>query len=80
MTAAMDPILTKREVCSFFRKSASWITYKTDPKSPYWDPAFPIPLKFGNKRNSPVGWKKSDIDRYVNKLTVKGYSPESEAA
>ncbi|MBS0407384.1 MAG: AlpA family phage regulatory protein [Proteobacteria bacterium] len=36
-----------------------------DPKSPYYDPAFPRPIRLGNGKRGAVGWLASEVHEWL---------------
>lgn len=47
---------------------------RLNPKSPYYDPSFPKPIKLGNGENSPVGWLEHEVDDWIAAQAVKSRS------
>jgi prophage regulatory protein len=45
--------------------SCSAIYARLDRNSPYFDPAFPRPIKLGNGKRPPVAWVESEVDAYI---------------
>lgn len=45
--------------------SKSAIYARLDRNSPYFDPAFPRPIKLGNGKRPPVAWVESEVDAYI---------------
>nr|VFK54174.1 MAG: transcriptional regulator, AlpA family [Candidatus Kentron sp. TUN] len=57
-------ILRKNELTNKIKISRSHIENRLNPKSPYYDPTFPRPIKLGNGARS-VGFLESDVDRWI---------------
>lgn len=51
--------------------SRSAIYERLDPKSRYYDPDFPKPIKLGNGANPPVGWLEHEVDAWLNAQIAK---------
>lgn len=46
--------------------SRSTIYSRINPKSPAYDPAFPLPIDLGQgMKNPPVGWIESEVDAWL---------------
>ncbi|MDO9597253.1 MAG: AlpA family phage regulatory protein [Azoarcus sp.] len=43
----------------------SAIYARLDPKSSYFDPTFPKPIKLGNGKNPPIAWIESEVDAWI---------------
>lgn len=59
-------ILSMTEVSSLLGRSKSMLYLDLDPKSKYFKPNFPQPIKVSNRTN---GWLASEIYTYINSLT-----------
>lgn len=58
-------IIRRRQLEQQLRLSRSSIYARLDPKSPYYDPDFPRPIRLGA---GSVGWIESEVERYVQLL------------
>ena len=68
-------ILRRPEVEARTGRSRSGIYELKNPKSPYYDPEFPQPVRIGKRA---VGWRKSEIDAWLETRTrAPSLKPES---
>ncbi|TAN53127.1 MAG: AlpA family phage regulatory protein [Methylococcaceae bacterium] len=44
---------------------------RLNPKSPYYDPSFPKPIKLGSGENPPVGWLEHEADDWISAQAAK---------
>lgn len=58
-------LLRRPQVEERLALSCSAIYARLDRNSPYFDPAFPRPIKLGNGKRPPVAWVESEIDAYI---------------
>ncbi|GEM_PF-635711 len=62
-------VLRVSEVCTLLGRSRSMLYLDMDPKSKYYKPNFPTPIRLSAKS---IGWKASDIYAYINALAEVG--------
>lgn len=55
-------IIRRKELEVRIAKSCSWIYSAMDPKSRYYDPEFPQPIKMGAKS---IGWIESEVEGWI---------------
>ncbi len=55
-------IIRRKELEERIAKSCSWIYSVMDPRSRYYDPSFPLPIRIGQKS---IGWVESEIDSWI---------------
>lgn len=76
-------ILRRKQVEERTGLSRSTIYARINPKSPYYDPAFPKPVELGRgMQNPPVGWVEEELDTYLVAQVEKSrslYLPISDA-
>ena len=67
-------ILRKPQLEERIGLKKSSIHSRLDPKSKYFDPDFPKPIKLSSGcRNGAVGWKSSEIDAWIaSRVTATG--------
>jgi len=65
MTATAPRLLRRQQVEDRVALSCSAIYARLDPNSPYYDPAFPRPIKLGNGKRPPIAWVESEVDAYI---------------
>lgn len=58
-------VIRRHTLCSILGMSRTATYLKSNPKSPYFDPLFPKPVRIG--KNS-VGWKLEEVLAYINAL------------
>lgn len=64
-------IIRRPEVERRLQVSRQWIYDRINPKSKYYDPEFPKPIKLGNGKNPAVGWVESEIDLFLASQIAK---------
>lgn len=70
-------ILRKTDLPERIGICRSHIENRLNPKSPYYDPTFPKPIKLGNGARS-VGFLESDVDRWIEQqIQLSHGSPDS---
>lgn len=63
MMKTVDRLLRRRDVEALIAKSRSWIYSVIDPKSRYYDPDFPKPIRLGG---NSVAWVETEIQAWVS--------------
>lgn len=56
-------LLRRPELEALIAKSRSWIYSTIDPKSRYYDPTFPKPIKLGG---TSVAWIESEVIAWID--------------
>ncbi|MCG9042138.1 helix-turn-helix transcriptional regulator [Laribacter hongkongensis] len=60
-TLTIDRVLRRPAVEALLGKSRSWIYAVKDPKSRYFDPSFPQPIRLGRS----IGWLSSELNEWI---------------
>ena len=64
----LSTVLRLRQLLQALGISRSTVYLRIDPKSKYYDPVFPKPIRLGAKA---VGWVLSDVYDYIEHLKKK---------
>ncbi len=55
-------LVSKKQLKEMVLYSPAHIDRMNDPKSPYYDPAFPKRVRIGNNR---VGWLRAEVEGWI---------------
>lgn len=64
-STACPRLIKRQQVEDKVALSCSAIYARLDPKSPYFDPTFPRPIKLGNGKKPPVAWNEQEVDSWI---------------
>jgi len=59
-------ILRRKQLEEKLGLGKSAIYARLDPKSPYFDSAFPKPIELGSGKNPPIGWIEAEADAWLS--------------
>ena len=72
-------ILRRKQLEEKLGLGKSAIYARLDPKSPYFDPAFPKPIDLGGGKNPPIGWIEAEADAWLSKRIELSRNPAKAA-
>lgn len=55
-------VIRRKELEERIAKSCSWIYSVMDPRSRYYDPSFPLPIRMSQKS---IAWVESEVDSWI---------------
>lgn len=60
-------LLRRPDVERKVKLGCSAIYARLDPKSAYYDPTFPKPIRLGSGKNPPVAWIDAELDAWIKR-------------